>query len=75
MLSGLATPSSFLDFYFKYAWVLIILVLIDVVLKGVTLWRAGRNNQKGWFIALFLLNTVGILPIIYLLFFKKNTTH
>jgi len=28
----------------------------------------------GWFIAIFIFNTVGILPIIYLAFFQKKAT-
>ncbi len=48
------------------------LSLWDVVWKGLALWKAGRNKQNYWFIALLLLNTAGILPIIYLLFFQKK---
>ncbi|HOW37067.1 MAG TPA: DUF5652 family protein [Candidatus Pacearchaeota archaeon] len=44
----------------------------EAVWKGIALWKAGRNNQLGWFIALLILNTVGILPILYLLFFQKS---
>lgn len=39
--------------------------------KGLALWRAARNGQKGWFIVLLVINTVGILEIVYLLFFSK----
>lgn len=35
--------------------------------KGAAMWRAARKNQTKWFIALFVFNTVGILPITYLL--------
>jgi hypothetical protein len=49
------------------------LLIIDAILKGISLWKAGRNNQKNWFIALFLLNTAGILPTIYLLKFQKKS--
>jgi hypothetical protein len=49
------------------------LLIIDAILKGISLWKAGRNNQKNWFIALFLLNTAGILPAIYLLKFQKKS--
>lgn len=45
----------------------IAVLLVVLVLKGFALWRAGRNNHTGWFIALFILNTAGILEIIYLL--------
>jgi hypothetical protein len=47
-------------------------VIWEFLWKGFALWRASRNNQQGWFIALFILNTVGVLPIIYLL---TNKTH
>ena len=47
-------------------------VVLELVLKGIALWRAGRNNQPGWFVALYILNTAGILPIVYLLFFQQN---
>lgn len=48
-----------------------------IILKGFGLWRSGRNNQPAWFIAMLILNTLGILPIFYLLFFqpkKKKAT-
>lgn len=47
-------------------------VLWDLVLKGFALWKAARGDQMGWYVALLILNTVGILPIIYLLFFKAD---
>ena len=49
------------------------LVLWDVVWKGLALWRSARHEQKGWFIALLILNTAGIIPILYLAFFQKKT--
>lgn len=49
------------------ASVLGILIVWDLVWRGLALWRAGGNGQKGWFIALLIINSVGILPIIYLL--------
>jgi len=49
-----------------------ILVLWDLVWKGIALWKAGRNNQLGWFIAVLIINSLGILPIVYILFFQKK---
>ena len=40
--------------------------------KGVALWKAARNGQLGWFIALLLLNTLAILEIVYIFFFQKK---
>ena len=34
--------------------------------KGVALWKAGERREKKWFIALFVLNTAGLLDIFYL---------
>ncbi len=46
---------------------LIILALWEMTWKGLALWRAGRCNEVGWFVAILVLNTAGVLPIIYLL--------
>ncbi len=51
---------------------LIPLIVLGVVLKGMALWRAGQNNNMGWFIAMFIFNTMGVLPIIYLLLYKNE---
>lgn len=40
--------------------------------KGVALWKAAQNKQKGWFIALLILNTLAILEIIYIFYFSKK---
>lgn len=41
--------------------------------KGIALWRAGRNSHLVWFIVLFIVNSLGILPIIYIFAFSKKT--
>lgn len=55
----------------NYFW-LVPLIVVDLILRGCALWKAGRNNQLGWFVALFILNTLGVLPLIYLLFFQPK---
>ncbi len=52
--------------------ILILLALWDGVWKAIAMWKSGRNNQLAWFICLAIFNTVGILPIIYLLWCQKN---
>lgn len=52
--------------------VLGILAVIDIVLKGWGMWRAARMNKQIWFIALLLVNSVGILPAIFLLLTKDE---
>lgn len=47
----------------------------SLTLKGFALWYAARGKQKWWFVALLILNTVGILEIIYLVWFRPSTSH
>jgi hypothetical protein len=64
------------NFDFLPKWVIpviIILVVWDAVWKIIAMWRAARNNQLAWFICLAIFNTIGILPIIYLLIQKEKT--
>ncbi len=49
-----------------------IVIFWELIWKGIALWNAGGNKQLAWFIAILLINSFGILPIIYLLFFKKK---
>ncbi len=51
-----------------------LLLIWDLVWRGFALWRAGGNRQKGWFIVILIVNSVGILPIIYLLT-NKDKSH
>ena len=50
---------------------IIVLSVWIVIWKGIALWKAGRNNQLIWFMFMLLLNTAGILEIIYLIGFHK----
>jgi hypothetical protein len=51
-------------FYLVIAWA--------VIWKGIALWHAARNRQLVWYIAILIVNTVGILEIVYLIFFRKK---
>ncbi len=44
-----------------------ILVIWSLVWKGIALWRAARNGHKAFYVIILIVNTVGILEIIYLL--------
>ncbi|HNQ45208.1 MAG TPA: DUF5652 family protein [bacterium] len=46
-------------------------VLWVLVWKGIALWKAARHNQKWWFIALLVINTLGLLEILYIFVFSK----
>ena len=59
----------------QYAWfpvVMIVLALWSIPWKGWALWRAAKNNQLPWFIVFMVVNTVGILEIIYIFLISKK---
>ncbi len=52
--------------------ILIVLIVWSFIWKGLALWHASRNEEKYWFVAVLILNTVGILEILYLFIFSKQ---
>lgn len=48
------------------------LVLWSLLWKGWALWRAVKNDSKPWFIVLLLVNTLGILDMLYIFVFGKT---
>jgi methionyl-tRNA synthetase len=57
---------------FAILTVLIFLTIWTTVIKAFALWYAARNNQPVWFVALLVLNTLGLLELAYLLAFRKD---
>jgi methionyl-tRNA synthetase len=49
-----------------------LLVFWSSIWKGFALYRAGSLKSVPWFIVLFILNTAGILEILYLFIFSKK---
>jgi Family of unknown function (DUF5652) len=49
-----------------FAPILPVLLLWEGFWKGLALWHSGRRGQAWWFVMILVVNTVGILPIIYL---------
>jgi methionyl-tRNA synthetase len=44
------------------------LIICLAVLKGYALWNSAKRDEVGWFIVLLVINTFGILELIYLYF-------
>jgi phosphoglycerol transferase MdoB-like AlkP superfamily enzyme len=55
--------SAFAAFFLLIAF----FVILDLVLKAIAVWRSARMNKPVWFVFLFILNTAGLLPLIFLL--------
>lgn len=63
-------PVWMLGFAFGFL-VVMVAIIWTVCIKGFALWHAARRNEKWWFIALLVINTFGILELIYLIFYAK----
>lgn len=54
-------------------WSMIFFTVIwSLTWKGLALWQAARRDQKVWYVVLLVVNTLGVLEIIYLLFFSRQ---
>ncbi|MDQ5882762.1 MAG: hypothetical protein QG648_115 [Patescibacteria group bacterium] len=62
LLNTLLT-SNLKAFYLLLGWTLL--------WKGLALWQASQHRAKIWFVVLLLINTFGILDILYLFIFSK----
>jgi len=61
------------NLFFQSSTILFLLLVWTIPWKGVALWKAARNSHKKWFIAIFLLNTMALLEIIYIFYFAKKS--
>lgn len=50
---------------------IVIVALVEAVLKAFALWKSARRGQMAWFVCVFVFNTAGILPAIYLFAFSR----
>lgn len=50
----------------------IVLAVWSIIWKGIALWKAAQNGDKKWFIAILVVNTIGILEILYIYVFSKK---
>ncbi len=53
-------------------WFFIILLVIwSFIWKGIALWHSAKRGEKWWFVGLIIIQTAGILEILYLAFVAK----
>ena len=54
-----------------YGIIVLIIMLWSLVWKGLALWHYSKRKDWKWFIALMIVNTAGILELIYLFVILK----
>jgi len=50
------------------------LIIWSLIWKGIALWKAARNSHTAWFVIMLIVNTLGILEIIYIYGFSKKSS-
>jgi len=53
-------------------FIISLILMWSLVWKGLALWKAARQEKKWWFIGLLLINTLGILEILYIYVLSKD---
>ncbi len=43
-----------------------VLIIWEAFWKGIGLWKSAKKGDLVWFLAIFLINFLGLIPIIYL---------
>lgn len=64
---------TFVEYAQQHVWFITLVLAWSLAWKGVALYKAARLEQKAWFVALLIINTVGILEIFYIFIFSKQT--
>lgn len=54
-----------IEAFFQNWWLILIVSIWSIFWKGMALWKAAQRRDKWWFIAILILNTLGILDIFY----------
>jgi len=52
-------------------WLISTILVWSLIWKLLALWKSARKHQVAWFIILALVNTVGILEILYIYIFSE----
>ncbi len=53
-------------------YLLLVLYIWSLIIKGIALWRAAHLKQRNWFVAILVLNTIGIVELVYLFKFATK---
>lgn len=52
-------------------WAAVLALVWSLVWKGLALWKSARLRHPVWFVVLLVINTLGILEILYIYVFSK----
>jgi len=68
----IAELSQLLGISPTFLFIIILIAIWDGIWKLIALWKSAKNSELAWFIILALINSAGILPILYIYIFSKE---
>lgn len=66
-ITALQTPGTNINAILVYA-----MLAWELAWKGLALWKAANRKETYWFAAILVINSVGLLPILYLFIFSDR---
>ena len=60
------------QFLVQNQWLIVIALVWSLIWKGLALWKSARRKEEWWFMVLLIVNTIGILDILYLYVFSRE---
>ena len=54
-------------------WIIAIVYVWSLVWKAIALWKSARQGQGVWFGVFLVVNTLGLLEILYIFYFARQT--
>ncbi len=72
MMQQLYASNPFLSSHPWTVGVFALAIVWSLFWKGFALWRSARREEHAWFIAILLVNTLGVLEILYLFVFARE---
>lgn len=52
--------------------IITVITIWSTLVKGIALWKSANQKQQNWFIVMLIINTIGILELVYLFRFSKK---
>jgi methionyl-tRNA synthetase len=52
-------------------WILVVILIWSAIWKLIALWKSAKKGHVAWFIILAIVNTIGILEILYVYIFSE----
>jgi len=62
------------DFIAQNSFLMSFVIVWTLIWKGMALWIAAKADSKKWFVALLVINTMGLLEILYIYYFSKKNS-